>query len=178
MQIQVVKKSNIFEKSKKQDVDNTVTLLFKKSNIRYQGRKTPIVSIYDENNEYLPCSLKLTQYPSRVPSSLLAKWINANCAEKLLTLVDRAYTVERVKDGIGGGWYFTNKEDALYGLHRVSIKENLHNNKQTYCVVKIDDSIGMSGVKNILLSIGISLICEFDTTASKMKSITLKFKGD
>ena len=176
MQIQVVKKSNIFEESNDTKI---VTLLFKKTRIRHHGRNVPIVSIYEENNEYLPCSLKLTQYPSRVPSSLLAKWINANCAEKLLTLVDRAYTVERVKDGVQSNkYYFTNKEDALWGLHRVSIKENLHNNKQTYCVVKIDDSIGMSGVKNILSSIGISLICEFDTVASKMKSITLKFKGD
>ena len=175
MQIQVVKKSNIFEES---NDNKTVTLLFKNTRIRHHGRNVPIVSIYEENNEYLPCSLKLTQYQSRIPSSLLAKWINANCAEKLLTLVDRAYTVERVKDGVGGKWYFTNKEDALWGLHKVSIKENLHNNKQTYCVVKIDDSIGMSGVKNILSSFGISLICEFDTVASKMKSITLKFKGD
>ena len=175
MQIQVVKKSNIFEES---NDNKTVTLLFKNTRIRHHGRNVPIVSIYEENNEYLPCSLKLTQYPSRVPSSLLAKWINANCAEKLLTLKDRCCTVEKVKNGVGGKYCFTNKEDALYGLHRMSIKENLHNNKQTYCVVKIDDSIGMSSVKNILSSIGISLICEFDTASSKMKSITLKFKGD
>ena len=114
MQIQVVKKSDSFRKAVQQE-DNTVTLLFKKSNIRYQGRKTPIVSIYDENNEYLPCSLKLTQYQSRVPSSLLAKWINANCAEKLLTLKDRCCTVEKVKDGVQSNkYYFTNKEDALF----------------------------------------------------------------
>lgn len=50
MQIQVVKKSDSFTKDTQQE-DKVVTLLFKKSNIRYQGRKTPIVSVYDENNE-------------------------------------------------------------------------------------------------------------------------------
>ena len=171
MQIQVVKKSNIFEKSKKQDVDNTVTLLFKKSNIRYQGRKTPIVSIYDENNEYLPCSLKLTQYQSRVPSSLLAKWINANCAEKLLTLVDRAYTVERVKDGVQTNkYYFTNKEDALFGLHKIKVKSD----GVTYRVVSIDTSIGMQAVEKIINTLGIDIESEYDKVSNKMIKINLK----
>ena len=139
MQIQVLKKSDSFTKDTQQE-DKVVTLLFKKSNIRYQGRKTPIVSIYDENNEYLPCSLKLTQYPSRVPSSLLAKWVNANCAEKLLTLKDRCCTVERVKDGVQSNkYYFTNKEDALYGLHKIKVKSD----DVTYRVVSIDSSLGM-----------------------------------
>lgn len=65
MQIQVLKKGDSFIKADQQE-DKVVTLLFKKSNIRYQGRKTPIVSIYDENNEYIPCSLKLTHHQSRV----------------------------------------------------------------------------------------------------------------
>ena len=164
MQIQVVKKSD------KQDVDSTVTLLFKKSNICYQGRKTPIVSIYDENNEYLPCSLKLTQYPSRVPSSLLAKWINANCAEKLLTLVDRAYTVERVKCGVGGRWYFTNKEDALFGLHKIKVKSD----GVTYRVVSIDASIGMQAVEKIINTLGIDIESEYDKVSNKMVKINLK----
>ena len=164
MQIQVVKKSD------NQDVDNTVTLLFKKSNIRYQGRKTPIVSIYDENNEYLPCSLKLTQYQSRVPSSLLAKWINVNCAEKLLTLVDRAYTVERVKDGVGGRWYFTNKEDALFGLHKIKVKSD----GVTYRVVSIDASIGMQAVEKIINTLGIDIESEYDKVSNKMVKINLK----
>ena len=165
MQIQVVKKSD------KQDVDNTVTLLFKKSNIRYQGRKTPIVSIYDENNEYLPCSLKLTQYPSRVPSSLLAKWINANCAEKLLTLVDRCNTIERIKDGVQTGrYYFTNKEDALWGLHKIKVKcEGM-----TYRVVSIDTSIGMQAVEKIINTLGIDIESEYDKVSNKMVKINLK----
>ena len=164
MQIQVVKKSD------KQDVDNTVTLLFKKSNIRYQGRKTPIVSIYDENNEYLPCSLKLTQYPNRVPSSLLAKWINANCAEKLLTLVDRAYTVEKVKDGVQGRYYFTNKGDALWGLHKIKVKSD----GVTYRVVSIDASIGMQAVEKIINTLGIDIESEYDKVSNKMIKINLK----
>ena len=164
MQIQVVKKSD------KQDVDNTVTLLFKKSNIRYQGRKTPIVSIYDENNEYLPCSLKLTQYPSRVPSSLLAKWINANCAEKLLTLKDRCCTVEKVIDGVGGKWYFCNKEDALWGIHKIKVESD----GVTYRVVSIDSSIGMQAVEKIINTLGIDIESEYDKVSNKMIKINLK----
>ena len=171
MEIKVIKKS------KQSSETNQITLLFKKIHLRYQGRKTPVVTMYDEKGEYLPVSVKLTQVQSRVPSTLLARWINVNCAEKLLTLVDRCHTVERIQDGVGGKWYFTNKEESLYGLHRISVKESLHNKPVKFCVVKVDDSIGMSGVKNILSNLGISLSCEFDILSSKMTSITLKFGG-
>lgn len=170
MQIQVVKKIDSLIKADQQE-DKVVTLLFKKSNIRYQGRKTPIVSIYDENNEYLPCSLKLTQYPSRVPSSLLAKWINANCAEKLLTLKDRCCTVEKVKDGVQTNkYYFTNKEDALFGLHKVKVKSD----GVTYRVVSIDASIGMQAVEKIINTLGIDIASEYDKVSNKMIKINLK----
>ena len=170
MQIQVVKKIDSLIKADQQE-DKVVTLLFKKSNIRYQGRKTPIVSIYDENNEYLPCSLKLTQYQSRIPSSLLAKWINANCAEKLLTLKDRSCTVERVKDGVQSNkYYFTNKEDALYGLHKIKVKSD----DVTYRVVSIDSSIGMQAVEKIINTLGIDIESEYDKVSNKMIKINLK----
>jgi len=170
MQIQVVKKINSLIKADQQE-DKVVTLLFKKSNIRYQGRKTPIVSIYDENNEYVPCSLKLTQYQSRVPSSLLAKWINANCAEKLLTLVDRCNTIERIKDGVQTNkYYFTNKEDALWGLHKVKVKSD----GVTYRVVSIDSSIGMQAVEKIINTLGIDIESEYDKVSNKMIKINLK----
>ena len=172
MQIQVVKKSNL---NNQFNSDNTVTLLFKKSNIRYQGRKTPIVSIYDENNEYLPCSLKLTQYQSRIPSSLLAKWINANCAEKLLTLVDRCNTIEHIKDGIGGKWYFCNKVDSIYGLHRLVVKETeCAYSVNKLSVVKIDESIGMRYVKDILKILNIDVECVYDIQRGNMKKIVVK----
>ena len=174
MQIQVVKKNDSFRKAVQQE-DNTVTLLFKKSNIRYQGRKTPIVSIYDENNEYLPCSLKLTQYQSRVPSSLLAKWINANCAEKLLTLKDRCCTVERVKDGVQSNkYYFTNKEDALYGLHKLKLSEKTLTGNIVHRVVSIDSSIGMQAVEKIINTLGIDIESEYDKVSNKMVKINLK----
>lgn len=167
MQIQVVKKSDSFVQQK----DKVVTLVFKKSNIRYQGRKTPIVSIYDENNEYIPCSLKLTHHQSRVPSSLLAKWVNANCAEKLLTLVDRCNTIERIKDGVQTGkWYFTNKEDSLWGLHKVKVKCD----GVTYRVVSIDSSIGMQAVEKIINTLGIDIESEYDKVSNKMIKINLK----
>lgn len=169
MQIQVLKKSDSFIKVDQQE-GKVVTLLFKKSNVRYQGRKTPIVSIYDENNEYLPCRIKLTQYPSRVPSSLLAKWINANCAEKLLTLKDRCCTVERVKDGVGGRYYFTNKEEALWGLHKIKVKFD----DVTYRIVSIDSSIGMQAVEKIIKTLGIDIESEYDKVSNKMIKINLK----
>lgn len=171
MQIQVVKKSNL---NNQQDIDNTVTLLFKKSNIRYQGRKTPIVSIYDESNEYIPCSLKLTQYQSRVPSSLLAKWINANCAEKLLTLVDRCYSIEKVKEGVGGKYFFTNKEDVLWGLHKVKTIERTPTGNIVHRVVSIDSSIGMQAVEKIINTLGIDIESEYDKVYNKMIKINLK----
>ena len=168
MQIQVVKKSNIFEES---NDNKTVTLLFKKTRIRHHGRNVPIVSIYEENNEYLPCSLKLTQYPSRVPSSLLAKWINANCAEKLLTLVDRCNTIEHIKDGVQTNrYYFTNKEDALWGLHKIKVKSD----GVTYRVVSIDTSIGMQAVEKIINTLGIDIESEYDKVSNKMVKINLK----
>ena len=170
MQIQVLKKSNIFEESNERDVDKTVTLLFKKTRIRHHGRNIPIVSIYEENNEYLPCSLKLTQYQSRVPSSLLAKWINANCAEKLLTLKDRCCTVEKVKNGAGGKYCFTNKEDALWGLHKVKVKSDC----VTYRVVSIDTSIGMQAVEKIINTLGIDIESEYDKVSNTMIKINLK----
>lgn len=175
MQIQVVKKSNIFEESNERDVDKTVTLLFKKTRIRHHGRNIPIVSIYEENNEYLPCSLKLTQYPSRVPSSLLAKWINANCAEKLLTLKDRCCTLERVKDGVQTNkYYFTNKEDALYGLHKLKLSEKTLTGNIVHRVVSIDSSIGMQAVEKIINTLGIDVESEYDKVSNKMIKINLK----
>lgn len=158
MEIQVIKKSK------------QVTLLFKKSNIRYQGRKTPIVSIYDDKEDFLTTSVKLTHIQKRVPSTLLARWINSNLAEKLLTLKDRCNTVEKVKDGVVGKWYFTNKPDSIYGLHKTKIKEN----GVTYRVVKIDDSIGMQSTINILNELGVDIEPNYDKVTNKMISINLK----
>lgn len=172
MQIQVLKKSDSFMKAVQQE-DNTVTLLFKKSNIRYQGRKTPIVSIYDENNEYLPCSLKLTQYQSRIPSSLLAKWINVNCAEKLLTLVDRCNTIERIKDGVNKGWWFTQKYNSIYGIHKHKVSEN----GNTFRVVTIEDGIGMQSVLNILKELQIEVECVYNKETQKMEKILITGEG-
>ena len=174
MQIQVLKKSDSFTKDTQQE-GKVVTLLFKKSNIRYQGRKTPIVSIYDESNEYLPCSLKLTQYQSRIPSSLLAKWINANCAEKLLTLKDRCCTLEKVKDGVQSNkYYFTNKEDALFGLHKLKLSEKTLTGNIVHRVVSIDSSIGMQAVEKIIKTLGIDIESEYDKVSNKMIKINLK----
>ena len=164
MEIKVIKKS------KQSSESDQITLLFKKSQLRYQGRKTPVVTMYDEKGEYLPVSVKLTQVQSRVPSTLLARWINVNCAEKLLTLVDRCYTVERIKNGIEGKWYFTNKEESLYGLHKYIIKED--GNKLR--VLKVDDSLGMQSVVKIINEIGVDIECEYDKVSNKMKQINLK----
>lgn len=166
MNIQVVRKKEVV-----QDVVNiSVTLLFKKTHIRTQhGGKIPIVTIYDEKGEYLPASVKLTHIQTNVPSTLLSRWINTNCADKLLTLVDKCYTVEKVRDGVRGRWYFTNKDEAVYGLHKVKLKED----GKTFRICRIDDSIGMQAVGNILKLLDIDFEFDYDVKTDKMKSINL-----
>ena len=148
----------------------SITLLFKKQNIRSQhGGKIPVLYIYDEKGEYLPVSVKLTHIQTNVPSTLLSRWVNANCSEKLLTLVDRCYTVEKVKDGVQGHWFFTNKENAIYGLHKTKIRED----GNTFHTCRIDDSIGMQAVGNILKLLDIDFEFDYDVKTDKMKSINL-----
>lgn len=166
MEIKVIKKN------KQASETNHITLLFKKSHLRYQGRKTPIVTMYDEKGEYLPVSVKLTQVQSRVPSVLLSKWINANCAEKLLTLVDKCNTIERVnldKDE-RSKWFFTQNDNSIYGLHLVKTKYN----GKKFKTVMIDSGIGMQSVIKIINTLGIDIECSYDKVSNKMKQINLK----
>ena len=62
MNIQVVRK----QPSIPLVTNKTITLLFKKSHLRTQYKKIPIVSMYDEEGVYLPVSLKLTQIQSKI----------------------------------------------------------------------------------------------------------------
>ena len=166
MEIKVVKKI------KETPEIHQVTLLFKKSHLRYQGRKTPIVTMYDEEGEYLPVSVKLTQVQSRVPSVLLSKWINANCAEKLLTLVDKCNTIEKInldKDD-HSKWFFTQKDNPIYGLHKIKTKSN----GEVFRTVMIDSGIGMQSVIKILSEISVDIDCNYDKVSNKMKKISLK----
>lgn len=166
MQIQVIKKS------KQSSETNQITLLFKKSHLRYQGRKTPIVTMYDEKGEYLPVSVKLTQVQSRVPSVLLSKWINANCAEKLSTLVERCNTIEKINldKNDHSKWFFTQKDDSIYGLHKIKTKCN----GKVFRTVMIDSGIGMQSVIKIINEIGIDIESDYDKVSNKMKQINLK----
>ena len=75
----------------------SVTLLFKKQTLRTQYSKIPTVSIYDEESKYVSASVSLNRVPSRVPATLLARWVNINYPDKLLALIDRCNTVEKVK---------------------------------------------------------------------------------
>ena len=152
---------------------NTVTLLFKKSHLRTQYKKIPIVSMYDEEGMYLPVSLKLTQIQSKIPSSLLSRWINANCSEKLLTLKDVCSTVEKVKDGVNKGWWFTNAEDSIYGLHRINVSEG----GNTFRVTTIDDGLGMQSVLNILKELQIEVECVYNKETQKMEKILITGEG-
>ena len=170
MEIKVIKKS------KQSSESDQITLLFKKSHLRYQGRKTPIVTMYDERGEYLPVSVKLTQVQSRVPSTLLARWINVNCAEKLLTLVDKANTIEKIdldKDE-RSKWFFTQKDDGIYGLHQVKTKCS----GKKFKTVMIDSGIGMQSVVKILNNLSIDIESIYDKVSNKMKQINLLFKQE
>jgi len=166
MEIKVIKKS-------KQSSDtNQITLLFKKTHLRTKYTKVPVVTMYDEKGEYLPVSVKLTQVQSRVPSVLLSKWINANCAEKLLTLVDKANTIEKIdldKDE-RSKWFFTQNDNSIYGLHLVKTKYN----GKKFKTVMIDSGIGMQSVVKIINEIGVDIECEYDKVSNKMKQINLK----
>ena len=168
MEIKVIRKKEVLPESS----SNCVTLLFKKTHLRTNYTKVPIVTMYDEKGEYLPVSVKLTQVQSKVPSVLLSKWINANCAEKLLTLIDKANTIEKIdldKDE-RSKWFFTNCEDSIYGLHKVKTRCN----SNVFRTVMIDSGIGMQSVVKIINEIGVDIESEYDKVSNKMKQINLK----
>ena len=172
MEIKVIRKKEVLPESR----GNCVTLLFKKTHLRTKYTKVPVVTMYDEKGEYLPVSVKLTQVQSRVPSVLLSKWINANCAEKLLTLIDKANTIEKIdldKDE-RSKWFFTQKEDCIYGLHQVKTKCN----GKKFKTVMIDSGIGMQSVVKILSEIHVDIESIYDKVSNKMKQINLLFKQE
>ena len=168
MEIKVIRKKEVLPESS----SNCVTLLFKKTHLRTNYTKVPIVTMYDDKGEYLPVSVKLTQVQSKVPSVLLSKWINANCAEKLLTLIDKANTIEKIdldKDE-RSKWFFTHLEDPIYGLHLVKTKYN----RKKFKTVMIDSGIGMQSVIKIINTLGVDIESEYDKVSNKMKQINLK----
>ena len=168
MEIKVIRKTGVLPESN----NGCVTLLFKKTHLRTKYTKVPVVTMYDDKGEYLPVSVKLTQVQSRVPSVLLSKWINANCAEKLFTLVDKANTIEKIdldKDE-RSKWFFTNCEDSIYGLHKVKTRCN----SNVFRTVMIDSGIGMQSVVKIINEIGVDIESEYDKVSNKMKQINLK----
>ena len=151
----------------------SVTLLFKKQNIRSQYSKIPIVSIYDEESKYIYASVSLNRVQSRVPATLLARWVNLNCPDKLLTLIDRCNTVEYSYDRKhtkSGKWYFRNKPNTVFGLHKLKKRVD----SVTTRSVVIDDSLNMQDVKNILNMLDIEIECEYDVPKQRMLKITLK----
>ena len=168
MEIKVIRKKEVLPKSN----NDCVTLLFKKTHLRTKYTKVPVVTMYDEKGEYLPVSVKLTQVQSRVPSVLLSKWINSNCAENLLTLVDKCNTIEKIdldKDE-RSKWFFTQNDNSIYGLHKVNTKCN----GKKFRTVMIDSGIGMQSVVKILSEISVDIECSYDKVSNKMKQINLK----
>lgn len=153
--------------------NKTITLLFKKSHLRTQYKKIPVVSMYDEEGMYLPVSLKLTQIQSKIPSTLLSRWINANCSEKLLTLKDVCSTVEKVRDGVNKGWWFTQKDQTIYGLHKHKVSEG----GNTFRVITIDDGLGMQSVLNILKELQMQVECVYNKETQKMEKILITGEG-
>lgn len=148
---------------------NTINLLFSK--ITVKGKPNLLV-LSDEKEEYIPVSYPVSYGYTRIPSTLLSNWININFQDKLLTLVDRCNTVEHIKEsGKGEGkYYFTNKPDSIYGLH----KRKISTPNGVVRVVSIDDSIGMQFVIAILNEIGYTVDVDWDDTVSKVKEIKLK----
>ena len=172
MEIKVIRKKEVLPESN----NVCVTLLFKKTHLRTKYTKVPVVTMYDEKGEYLPVSVKLTQVQSRVPSVLLSKWINANCAEKLLTLIDKANTIEKIdldKDE-SSKWFFTQRDDSIYGLHQVKTKCN----GKKFRTIMIDSGIGMQSVVKIINNLNVDIEPIYDKVSNKMKQINLLFKQE
>lgn len=157
---------------KKAPVKN-ITLLFKKQNMRSQYSKIPVVSIYDEESKYVSVNVSLSKVQSRVPATLLARWINLNYPHKLLTLIDRCNTVGYEfdsKHSKHNKWFFRNKENTVFGLHKLKKRVD---SVVTRSVV-IDDSLSMQDVKNILNFLDIEVECEYDVSKQRMLKIILK----
>ena len=151
----------------------SVTLLFKKQTLRTQYSKIPTVSIYDEESKYVSASVSLNRVQSRVPATLLARWVNVNYSDKLLTLIDRCNTVEYScdrKHRKSGKWYFRSKENTIYGLHKIKKRVDSVTTRSAV----IDDSLSMQDVKNILNMLDIEIECEYDVSKQRMLKITLK----
>lgn len=156
----------------------SVTLLFKKQTLRTQYSKIPIVSMYDEESKYVSASVSLNRVQSRIPATLLARWVNVNYPDKLLTLIDRCNTVEYsydTKHSKNGKWYFrSNRENTIFGLHKLKKRVD----SVTTRSVVIDDSLNMQDVKNILNMLDIEIECEYDVPKGRMKSIKLVIGGE
>ena len=168
MDIKVLRKNKgIFVKQ------NTVEIHFKKFNWKIGSRKIPTIVAYDEQGDFIPVSLNLIHISSRIPSTLLSRWINANCSEKLLTLKDVCNTVERVKDGVNKGWWFTQKDNSIYGTHKHKVSES----GNTFRVVTIEDGIGMQSVLNILKELQIEVECVYNKETQKMEKILITGEG-
>lgn len=168
MDIKVLRKNKgIFVKQK------TVEINFKKFNWKRGSRKIPTIIAYDTQGDFIPVSLNLIHISSRIPSTLLSRWINANCSEKLLTLKDRCNTVEKVRDGVNKGWYFTNKDQTIYGLHKHKVSEA----GNTFRVVTIEDGVGMMFVLSILKELQIEVECVYNKKTQKMEKILITGEG-
>ena len=165
MNIQIVRKQT----NPPATAENEIVLLFKKYNVRTQHSKFPVVSIYDSESKYVSASVSLNKIQSRVPASLLARWVNINYPDKLITLIDRCNTVERIKDGVNKGWWFTNKEETIYGIHKYKVSES----GNTFRIVTIDDQLGMAFVLSILKKLNIGVECFYNQTTNKMEKIIL-----
>ena len=89
-----------------------------------------------------------------------------------MTLIDKANTIEKIdldKDECSK-WFFTQREDSIYGLHLVKTKCN----GKKFKTVMIDSGIGMQSVIKIINTLGIDIECSYDKVSNKMKQINLK----
>ena len=168
MDIKVLRKSeSIFVKP------NTVEINFKKFKGKEGSRKIPTIVAYATQGDFIQVRINLLHINSRVPATLLARWINLNYPHKLLTLIDRCNTVGYEfdsKHSKHNKWFFRNKENTVFGLHKIKKRVD---SVLTRSVV-IDDSLSMQDVKNILNMLDIEVECEYDVSKQRMLKITLK----
>lgn len=106
--------------------------------------------------------------PKFVPSTLLARWFTHHHANELLRLAGKGSSVEYInyKEGEENTWKW--REDMqYYGLHEVVTPKGIVR------AVKIEDSIGMKSVVEIIEALGYTVETFFDQKTKRMVQINL-----
>lgn len=177
MKIEVVKRVDVVKRITQETSPEHIATLKISSYKDDEGKVLMYLNCIESNKHsppYISSSIKYGKICTKIPSTLLSRWININFQNELSTLMDRCSSVEHITNGKYKGWWWRgNAINPVYGLNKVKIRSD----GDVTRLVKIDDSIGMQNVINILKLLDINVECEYDVTKGKMKSIKL-YRGN